>query len=147
MERMRIGMPTGTVDNTHAEAQSQARSARSQWVRWFLILTGAILVLAAYPLIVTTPLARYSALIGLVLSAAMCFPSGWFTFGSIGKDMNRVMAFAFGGMLLRMAIVFGSLFAAGALEFVHLHAFILGLMGAYLVFQALEIVMLKLNFS
>ena len=140
-------MPTGTVDNTNAEVQSQARSVRSDWVRWFLILTGAILVLAVYPLMVTTPHARFSALIGFALSAAMCFPSGWFTFGSIGKDMNRVMAFAFGGMLLRMAVVFGSLFAAGALEFIHLHAFIVALMGPYLAFQALEIVMLKLNFS
>jgi hypothetical protein len=140
-------MPTETADNTNAEVQSQARTARSDWVRWFLILTGAVLALAAYPLIATTPHARYSALAGFALSATMCFPSGWLMFGSLGKDMNRVMAVAFGGMLLRMAIVVGSIFAVAALQFVHVHAYVLALMSAYFVYQALEIVMLKLNFS
>ncbi len=140
-------MPPETPEHIAPEIRSQARAARSSFVRWFLILTGVGLVIAAYPLIVADSMARYSALAGFAIGVVMCFPSSWFTFGLLGGDTNRLTLVAFGFMMVRMVVVVGTLYFAATLPFVHVIAYIAALMGTYVVYQALEIVILKLNFS
>jgi hypothetical protein len=135
----KAGAPLG-VDR---EAHRRAVLVRTQWLRWFFGLSAVFVVAAVVIAIVYRGSAAQQMLIGWAISFAMCLLSGWLAFGSIGRSMNRIMLVAFGGMLLRMAIVGASVAVAVVTYASYLVFFVAGLMGGYVLYQALEIFMLK----
>ncbi len=133
------GIPLG-VDH---EAHRRAVLVRTHWLRWFFGLSVVFIVAAIVIAIAYRGGAAQQMLIGWVISFVMCLLSGWLAFGSIGRSMNRIMLVAFGGMLLRMAIVGAAVAVAVVTYASYLVFFVIGLMGGYVLYQALEIFMLK----
>ncbi|HDS73953.1 MAG TPA: hypothetical protein ENN56_00280 [Firmicutes bacterium] len=125
------------------EAHRRAVLVRTHWLRWFFGLSAVFIVAAIVIAIAYRSGAAQQLLIGWAISFVMCLLSGWLAFGSIGRSMNRIMLVAFGGMLLRMVIVGASVAVAVVTHTSYLVFFVAGLMGGYVLYQALEIFMLK----
>jgi hypothetical protein len=127
-------------------AREQSLRTRSRWLKWFIRLTGISLMIALWPLYLAGWYAAVSALAGYTLSFIMCFAAGWLALSAIGGPMSRVMIIAFGGMLARMVIVAASVTLVGTTGYGQVTGFTIGLMGAYMMYQSLEITMLKTIF-
>jgi len=110
------------------------------------VTLGAALV-AAYPLSHVPPLLRNSALVGWLISLAVCASSGFLAFWSLDHSSRTFMLVTFGGMVVRMAVVGVAVVLAILVGRVHVTAFVIGLLGAYTVYHALEVLMLNLHRS
>lgn len=125
------------------DAHRRALLVRTHWLRWFIGISAMFIVAVIFVVFAYGRIAAQHMFIGWTICFIMNLVSGWLTFGSIGRSMNRVMIIAFSGLLLRMAIVGVSVAIAVIVYEMSPMFFITGLMGGYVLYQALEIFMLK----
>jgi len=116
--------------------------SRALWLRWLVGLTVAAALLAAYPLSIAPPAHRNSALLGWSISFVVCAASGLVAFWSLDHSMRGFLLATFGGMIARLVVIGGTVVVAVVVVRVSVAPFLIGLFGAYVVYQALEVIAL-----
>ena len=114
-----------------------------RWISWLLGLTALASIIAAYPLSVASPEVRDGALMGWSVSFAMSLASGILVFRSLGYSQRGFLIATFGGMLLRLLIVSAAVVLFVAVFRVHVISFLVGLLGGYTLYHALEVITLQ----
>lgn len=112
------------------------------WIRWFLGLTLIAMIVVVYPLSQVPSHVRHGALLGWSVSLLISGSSGALAFWSLDHSQRVFLLVTFGGMLARLAIVTVAVGVAILVLHVHVGSFLVGLLGAYTVYQALELFML-----
>ena len=128
-------------------SESSGSHYRRLWIRWFLVLTGLTVVVVAYPLALVSPLHRNSVLLGWLISLVLGTASGLLAFWAIARSMKSFMLIALGGMIGRLALFGVAVVLAALAAGVHVTAFLIGLLGSYVVYQILELVVLHVGAS
>lgn len=113
------------------------------WIRWLVGLTVAAMLVVAYPLSEASAHVRNSALIGWSVGLVVSLGSGFFAFWSLGLPERGFLAVAFGGILVRLALVAGAVVVAVRLGHVRVGWFLVGLLGSYGLYRALEVILLN----
>ena len=127
--------------------ESWSSRCRRLWTRWLVILTGLAALVAAYPLAVVSPLQRNSVVLGWLISLALGTTSGFLAFWSMAQSMKRFMLVVLGGVVVRLALAGVAVVLALMTTGVHVVAFLIGLLGSYVVYQVLELVVLHVGTS
>ncbi len=128
--------------------QISKRSAAKEGFRWIGLATLLGALIAAVPLGRADALTRWSAVAGWLVSLVLC-GSGWLgVTWAVRRSQKAMMMATFGGMLGRLVVAGAATAVSIGFGWVHHAAFVMGLLGSFTVYQAVEITLVhRLNRS